>query len=134
MVQAPRLGGLLSSGEDYIVRPWLPGPGARCHQSQITPKGVYQMAAARQAAGEVWATHAEKSLGDDETPGSRSSGWSLRQRAKLLPASPEREEKMLVECDPVRDGPYRRHEAQGRTWADDCPGPAILPAPAADQR
>ena len=35
---------------------------------------------------------------------------------------------------PSGGGPYRRHEVQGRTWADDCPGPAILPAPAADQR
>ena len=95
---------------------------------------VRSRAAARQAAGEEWAPHAENGLGDDETPGSQPSGRSLRQRAKLMPASPERGEKMLVECDPVRDGPYRRHEAQGRTWADDCPGPAILPAPAADQR
>lgn len=67
-------------------------------------------------------------------PGSQPEGLSPRQRAKLLPAQAGALGKDVGGVRPPSGGgPYQRHEVQGRTWADDCPGPAILPAPAADQ-
>ena len=41
--------------------------------------------------------------GDDEAPSGQLDALSPRQRAKLLPAPPERGEKMLEECGPLGD-------------------------------
>lgn len=117
----------------FLDRP--PGWGARLAGGVVHSRAVATVARWQQpgrANGEEWAPHAKNGLGDDETPGSQPSGRSPRQRAKLEPAPPERGGKMLVECGPGQGRPLPEHEAQGRTWANDCPGPAILPAPAAD--
>lgn len=110
--------GARPAGGVHTVGPWLPWPAGVIQDAQTVRSGPPMQRTASETMNR---------RGNQPRAGSR------RQRAKLLPALPERREKMLVECDPVRDGPYRRHETQGRTWANDCPGPAILPAPAADR-
>ena len=66
-------------------------------------------------------------------PGSQSSGEPPSAGKAVARPGWSPGKKCWWSAAPSWGGPYRRHEVQGRTWANDCPGPAILPAPAAGQ-
>ena len=66
-------------------------------------------------------------------PGNQPGGGAPVSGQSCCPPRPALGKDVGGVRPPSGGGPYQRHEVQGRTWADDCPGPAILPAPAADQ-
>ena len=128
-------GGIVVFSRFLLDRP--PGWGACPGGGVLHSRAVATVARWQQpghADGEGWPPHAVKGPGDDETPGSQPSGWSLRQRAKLQPAPPERGEKMLEECGPTRGGPYRRMRTRGAPGPMTAPDLPTLPAPAAGDR
>lgn len=121
---SPPAGGRTWPGESYIVRPWLPGPGAQLHNPRFRPKGRYPCSCSRCAAGEVWAAHAVKSPGADPLlsgapvpSAAKAAGRALQIGGRV----------MLVESDPVRGGPYRRSGSWGAPGSQPAAGPADGP-------
>lgn len=97
--QAPALGAAPSVGRTYAAWVWLPCPGVRA-AATVRNRPPMQ----RKAPAAVW----------------RSKG------GKAEPRHPERWQKCWWSVTRKRD-PYRGHEAQGHTWADERPGRLTAP-------
>ena len=105
METSPPAGGRAQPGEYYIVRPWLPGPGAQLHNTRSARKDCTRAAAPDAQPVRCGPAHAEKGPGGK----SRAIVGKLPSAAKAGGRAPQTGgQVMLVECGPDRGGPHRR--------------------------